>query len=183
MNYIVFDLEATCLKERKPDFRNETIEIGAVKYIYGQNVLHAIDIFSMFIKPYLNPNLSDFCMELTTIKQSNVDSAPYFPGVINKFQEWIGSEYLLCSWGDYDKKQFVNDCILHGLDYTWTQDHFNLKADFSRILNLNKQVGMKRALDICHIPLDGIHHRGIDDAMNIANIFTKYFKQWSFYNE
>jgi inhibitor of KinA sporulation pathway (predicted exonuclease) len=183
MNYIVFDLEATCLKEKHPDFRNETIEIGATKCTYHHNVLHIIDSFDVFIKPYLNPKLSDFCMELTTITQKDVDSAEYFPGAIEKFQKWIGPSYLLCSWGDYDKRQFINDCILHGLDYTWTEDHFNLKRDFSRIIGIQREVGMKKALNISKLPLDGIHHRGIDDAINITGIFSKYFKKWSFYNE
>lgn len=184
MKYIIFDLEATCLKEKRNDFRNETIEIGAVKCIYNNKFLESVNTFNVFIKPYLNPKLSDFCMELTTITQKDVDSAEYFPGAISKFQKWIGSgNYLLCSWGDYDKKQFVNDCILHGLDYVWTEDHFNLKKDFSRIRGMKKEIGMKKALDILNIPLDGTHHRGIDDAINIHKIFLRHFKEWSFHNE
>jgi inhibitor of KinA sporulation pathway (predicted exonuclease) len=183
MNYIIFDLEATCLKEKDPNFRNEIIEIGAVKCTYDNNIIHITDSFNEFIRPYLNPKLSDFCKELTTIKQTDVDSSEYFPGVIYRFQKWIDSSYLLCSWGDYDKHQLVKDCVLHKLDYVWTEDHFNLKKDFSRILGMEKQVGMARALNICKIPLQGIHHRGIDDAINISQIFTKYFKEWSFHNE
>jgi inhibitor of KinA sporulation pathway (predicted exonuclease) len=30
--------------------------------------------------------------------------------------------------------------------------------------------GMKRALELMGIPLDGQHHRGVDDARNIAKI-------------
>jgi len=32
---------------------------------------------------------------------------------------------------------------------------------------------MKEALRILHIPLEGTHHRGIDDARNIAKIVKK----------
>ena len=41
-------------------------------------------------------------------------------------------------------------------------------------------MGMKNALEFDKLKLDGTHHRGIDDAKNIAKIFIKYFEQWEF---
>lgn len=32
---------------------------------------------------------------------------------------------------------------------------------------------MKRALAFCKIPLEGVHHRGIDDARNITKIYLQ----------
>jgi inhibitor of KinA sporulation pathway (predicted exonuclease) len=37
---------------------------------------------------------------------------------------------------------------------------------------------MEKALNILKLPLDGTHHRGIDDAKNIAKIFKTCFGQW-----
>lgn len=176
MNYIIFDLEATCVKDHDPDFRNEIIEIGAICLDEEANYIRASN---EFIKPKINPILSDFCKELTTISQEQVDISRTFPHVINDFREWIGNEYLLCSWGDYDRKQLMKDCILHGIEYDWVQDHFNIKNDFARIFNM-KPCGMKKALQIAEIPLEGTHHRGIDDAINISKIFLKYFREWRF---
>jgi len=34
---------------------------------------------------------------------------------------------------------------------------------------------MSRALDLLGLPLEGIHHRGIDDARNITKIFITVF--------
>ncbi|MEK3793401.1 hypothetical protein MKX42_16845 [Paenibacillus sp. FSL R7-0204] len=36
---------------------------------------------------------------------------------------------------------------------------------------------MERALTMLKLPLEGTHHRGIDDAKNIAKIFGKIFDQ------
>src|SRR5437588_596043 len=118
MNYIIFDLEATCW-EGRDQRQNETIEIGALKINEKKEI---ISEFASFIKPLTHPVLSDFCKKLTSIKQEDVDKAPAFNEVIEKFKNWIehdSSDYLLCSWGFYDKKQFESDCGNFGLDKSW----------------------------------------------------------------
>lgn len=35
---------------------------------------------------------------------------------------------------------------------------------------MKKKLGMARALEIAGLPLDGTHHRGIDDARNMAKL-------------
>ena len=107
MTYIVFDLEATCEKDDR-DFKREIIEIGAVRV---NNNFEMADEFSAFIKPVINPKLTLFCSELTSINQSDVDGAETFPVVLDRFKKWIGTkDYILCSWGFYDKTQFMKDC-------------------------------------------------------------------------
>jgi len=178
MNYIVLDLEATCEKDN-PHFNKEIIEIGAVKLTDSFEI---IDTYDAFVRPILNPTLSAFCMELTTIQQSDVDAANLFPVVLNGFKEWIGvgsKEYLLCSWGFYDKKQLNADCRLHQLNDSWTDRHISLKHQFADIRDC-RPCGMEKALKILNIPLDGTHHRGIDDAKNIAKIFKVYKDRWDF---
>ena len=41
-------------------------------------------------------------------------------------------------------------------------------------------MGMKGALRNENIKLEGTHHRGIDDARNIAKIFLNCFEDWEF---
>jgi 3'-5' exoribonuclease 1 len=179
MKYIILDLEATCWENRnvKP---NEIIEIGALCIDENQKILGE---FSSFIKPKTHPILSDFCIELTTITQSQVDNAPYFPVVLQEFQDWISTfddEYFLCSWGFYDKGQFEKDCKLWNLPIHWLKNHISIKHQHAQINNLQKGIGMAQALERENIPLTGTHHRGIDDARNISMIFLKYFDFWKF---
>lgn len=181
MNYIVFDLEATCWDQwEKKD--NETIEIGALRINESGKIE---DEFEAFIRPLKYPQLSDFCKQLTSIQQSDVDQAPYFNEVIEDFKTWCSTgdqPYVLCSWGFYDKKQFESDCNLHGLDATWMENHISLKHQYAKIHNLRRAIGMKNALIREKFVLEGTHHRGIDDARNIAKIFIQYIDLWNFQN-
>lgn len=177
MNYIIFDLEATCWENDRKR-QNETIEIGAVKL---NERLETASDFQIFVKPALSPQLSDFCKQLTSISQADVDTAMYFPQAISQFQEWIGNEpHVLCSWGFYDKNQLQKDCTLHQIASEWTDNHISLKHQHGRMIGRERGVGMERALTMLKLPLEGTHHRGIDDAKNIAKIFVKIFDQLEF---
>lgn len=174
MKYIILDLEANCWENDKTK-QNEVIEIGAI--MIGED-LAVEDEFQAFIKPKFNPKLSEFCTKLTSIKQKDVDNASEFPIVIKDFVEWItsrGEPYYLCSWGFYDKKQLKNDCELHGLNSLWIKKHISIKYQHGKLIGVEKGVGMGEALKKLNIPLEGTHHRGIDDARNISKIFIKIF--------
>src|SRR5690606_9423331 len=66
--------------------------------------------------------------------------------------------------------QFRIDCRRHGLEFPASfERHVNLKKEFARLMRV-KLCGMKRALVHAGLPLAGTHHRGIDDARNIARL-------------
>lgn len=176
MNFIVFDLEATCWENRLKR-QSEIIEIGAMKL---NEYAEVVDTFSSFIKPVVHPFLSPFCIQLTSITQVQVNRAAKFYTVITEFQDWISmeEEYLLCSWGDYDRKQLIKDCEFHEIDSFWVDEHINLKAQYQKIRGLNKPIGLKKAVTVEGFEFDGVHHRGIDDAYNLAKIFGKFFDEW-----
>ncbi len=177
MKYIIVDLEATCW-EKRGERKNEIIEIGAVCIDDNKTIT---DEFDIIVKPLLNPELSEFCMQLTTITQEMINTAPEFPEALEAFKKWLtdlNDQYILCSWGHYDRVQFKNDCNLHGLDSNWTENHISLKHQYAKYKKLKRPVGMKKALKKENFSLKGTHHRGIDDVKNIAQIFIKYFEKW-----
>jgi len=146
----------------------EIIEIGAV--MLNEN-LEKVDEFQTFIKPVKKPILTDFCKELTSITQEDVDNAPDFIEAMEAFYSWMNADKqtLWMSWGAYDRKQFDKDCQFHGISNN-LPTHQNAKVLFSKALNIKKGYGMARALKRVGIKLDGTHHRGIDDARNIAKL-------------
>lgn len=183
MNYIVVDLEATCWDSQSS--RNgrvqEIIEIGALKF----NAHGDLDSrFESFVRPTHHPNLSDFCKQLTSISQVDVNQADSFPVVIEDFWEWIGlsndEEYLLCSWGFFDRKAFAKNCLLHDLDDSWTKHHISLKHQYPRIRGIARAIGLRKALDREDFDFEGEHHRGIDDAINTSKIFLKFMHLWHY---
>lgn len=175
MNFIILDLEATCWDNDRSK-QNEIIEIGAVKINSKKEI---VEEFQAFIKPVINTELSDFCKSLTHIKQSDVDSSKSFKEVLEDFEEFIGNEeYLLCSWGFYDKSQFEKDCNLHKLNTDWLKNHISLKHQHQSLNKLQKGMGLGGAIRKEGFVFEGTAHRGIDDAKNIAKIFIKYFDKW-----
>jgi len=175
-HYLIVDLEATCCdKKTIPRREMETIEIGAV--MADATRLTVVDEFCTFIKPVRHPILTEFCTELTTITQSDVDSAASYPQAISQFQEWLYPyrDFVFCSWGDYDKSQLEQDSQFHGLPFPIDAPHVNIKALFSEQQGLKKKLGMNGALNMCQLELQGVHHRGIDDARNMARMLPYIF--------
>lgn len=179
MNYIIYDLEATCWENAPPNLVQEVIEIGALRL---NEYAEVIGSYNRFVKPILNPFLSPFCKSLTSIEQEDINKARKFPQVIEEFQEWAGifdEDYLLCSWGSFDAKALTKDCELHKIDADWIDGHsINLKSQYQELKRLHRPCGLKSAVKKEGFEFTGIHHRGISDAENLTKIFTKYLDEW-----
>lgn len=177
---LVIDLEATCddgaVNPIPPD-EMEIIEIGAV---WATTEGKVIDEFQVFVRPLLRPHLTAFCRELTTIQQADVDVADWFPSAAEALTHFAGryqaESQTWGSWGNYDAKQFTRDCVRHCIpDPLAGFQHVNLKSLFAKERFAKsgrkfREVGMKKALALAGLLLDGEHHRGIDDARNIAKL-------------
>ncbi len=169
MIHIVFDLEATCWEQGTTPSRMEIIEIGATRL--HPDTYEIDSVFSTFVRPVEEPELSDFCKNLTSIQQTDVDLAPVFPEAMDMFFAWIdASEVTFYSWGYYDIKQIRMDYQRHGnSEPAAFSSHVNLKKLFSEIYG-RKPCGMRKALNILGLGHEGTHHRGVDDAKNISRI-------------
>ncbi len=178
MKFIIYDLEATCWRGRPPGGYNEIIEIGAVAVNrYGQ----VLDSFCKFVKPTVNPKLSSFCTKLTSITQAQVDSSKAYPKIIEEFTDWIEieNEFLLCSWGKFDKRIIINNCELHRLESDWVDDnHLDVKEAYHVNRGLSPHRGLKAVVKKEGFEFTGIHHRAISDAENLAKVFVKYIDEW-----
>ncbi len=178
MNYIIFDLEASCWLGRPPHGVNEIIEIGSVK-VNSYNEIESE--FNKFVKPTVNPILSGFCKKLTSISQDDVDRSKTFPFIIQDFMDWINimeEDFTLISWGKYDRQQLFQDCELHKLETEWLDNYFNLKPAYKHLKGLKDEPGLKKAVKMEGFEFTGIHHRAISDAQNLAKIFVQYFGEW-----
>ena len=169
---IIVDLEATCWKGQIPDGEvNEIIEIGlsVLDTISGEILKNQ----GILIKPQYS-KVSDFCTELTTITQELLDKEGIlFEEAIEKLiGEYDPDLYTWASYGAYDLNMLQKQCKKFGVDYPMANDHINVKILFAETKGLAKPTGMNGALHILNIPLEGTHHRGIDDAKNIAKILN-----------
>ncbi len=169
-DFLVIDLEATCDDGgRVPKHQMEIIEIGAV--LASGETLEPLAEFQTFVRPVRHPDLTPFCTALTSITQAMVSDAPGFADAIEQLRLFMGGgRSLFCSWGNYDRNQFRQDADYHGVALPFGADHLNLKQAFSDQLGTRKRFGMAGALNKVGIHLEGTHHRGIDDARNIAKL-------------
>lgn len=170
--YLIVDLEATCCDNGTiPRYEMEIIEIGAV--MLNRTTWEIDSEFQQFIQPVRHPQLTAFCTTLTSIQQQDVEQAPQFPEVIAGFKAWMNlfPNHIFCSWGNYDKNQFIQDCKYHNISYPFASEHINIKEKFSEYLSVSRKFGMAQALQHLGLELKGTHHRGIDDARNIAAIY------------
>lgn len=168
---LIVDLEATCSDDGSvPREEMEIIEIGAV--MADGSSFAVTDEFQAFVRPVRHPRLTGFCRELTGIEQADVDAANLFPAVMARFAAWFAlfGDVRFCSWGDYDRNQIARDCAAHGLPNPMPAEHLNLKRLFQQRHRMRRAPGMSEALQKVRLPLEGRHHRGIDDARNITRL-------------
>ena len=177
MDFIIFDLEATCWDKGTPGVTQEIIEIGALRL----NPLGEVKgSFHSMVRPVVHSLLSPYCKRLTRITQEEVDKARTFPEVICRFEDWlfVSREYFLISWGAVDKTLLENECRSNRVDCDWLDDHVNLKQIYRELFRLPNQIGLKAAMRREGLEFEGEAHRAMADAHNLVRLFLRHLDQW-----
>lgn len=167
---LVVDVEATCWEGKLPEgMVNDIIEIGIC--LLDVNTGEISDNRGILVKPERS-TVSPFCIELTTITQEMLDrEAISFKDACNILKrEYLSQSRAWASFGAYDLRQFQKQCTSMEVDYPFGPSYINVKTLFALKRKLVHEQGMAGALAILEIPLEGTHHRGVDDAKNIAKI-------------
>jgi inhibitor of KinA sporulation pathway (predicted exonuclease) len=173
---IVVDVEATCWEgDPPPGQENEIIEIGVCQLdiASGQRSKKR----SILVRPERS-RVSEFCTRLTTLTQEQVDQGIPFQEAIELLKsEYRPADRTWASYGDYDRIQIQRQCEQRGIPYPFGRTHLNIKNLLAIGLNLPREVGLERAVEIFDLPLEGTHHRGDDDAWNIAAVLAELLKR------
>lgn len=175
---VVVDLEATCWNTQKEqrDQKSEIIEIGVC--LLDLQTLEPEQKTSYLVRPRFS-TISQFCTDLTTITADMLkEEGHYFNEVVNTFKKDFGLKYRTwCSWGAYDRVQFERNCEMYQVKYPFGRNHINMKNLYSLRFGLSKELGMMKALEHADIKPEGTHHRGHDDAWNIAKLAAKVLER------
>lgn len=179
----VLDFEATCWPDKRDDTIREIIEFPSLLFkIDYKNNIQPIAEFHKYVKPTINPILSNFCTELTGITQKTVDDADVFEKVYQQHYEWIQShvptkdKLIFVTCGKWDLRDMlpleVNryNLKLHHRYKKYT----DLKEDFINHYKRGSGTGgMISMLKKLNIEPEGSNHSGIDDCQNISKIVIK----------
>ena len=173
---LIIDVEATCWEGSPPaDQESEIIEIGicTIDIASGDRLQRQ----SILVRPE-HSIVSPFCTQLTTLTQEQVDEGISFAeACVLLKKQYLSQQRVWASYGDYDRQQFERQCRSYGVSYPFGIRHVNIKVLFALLHALPHDVGMDEALRIVNIPLEGTHHRGGDDAWNIAALASAILKQ------
>lgn len=173
---LVIDLESTCWEGSPPsDQSSEIIEVGICTV--DLTTLTRTEKRSILVKP-VKSEISDFCTELTTLTPEMFANAGSLADAVKTIRkDYHSKDRLWASWGDYDRRQFERVCQDQGVGYPFGPGHMNVKTLFAAAIGTNHELGLDGAYQRLGLNMEGTHHRGDDDAWNIADILCRLLKQ------
>lgn len=190
MNFIIFDMEWNCVSDvrvsemgeyynvisEKTICFDEIIEIGAVKV---NEKMELIDEFRAFVKPHIYKKINPRVEKLTKITEEELESGLKFKEVLKSFSEWMGNNYILCSWSDEDIRT-----LFRNIEYYY--DGYNMDKLVLPYMDIQKYcctlLGHKKRKSLSYIAKErGIKvigkkiHQAIDDSKVTYEIFKKLY--------
>jgi len=172
----VVDVESTCWERGQGGGQvSEIIEIGIC--CLHLDDFEITDKKSILVKP-IKSTVSKFCTELTTLTPKMITGSgiSMLKAIDILKQEYFTKNRMWASWGDYDRKMFEGTQKIYPFKdslYPFGPRHLNVKSLFALLCNNGQECGMLGGLKHFDIPLKGTHHRGHDDAENIAKVLAK----------
>jgi inhibitor of KinA sporulation pathway (predicted exonuclease) len=166
---LVIDLESTCWEGPPPRGQiSEIIEIGLC--VVDTERLDRLEKRAIMVRPQAS-EVSEFCTRLTTITPEMAAGGITLAESLDLLRdEYRSEDRLFASWGDYDRNQFHRNCDHFRLKYPFGPTHLNVKSLFAVAHALPRETGIDAACMLMGRSLEGTHHRGVDDAWNIAAI-------------
>lgn len=176
---LVIDLEATCWQGPRPASEEpEIIEIGNA-------ILNTADLRvepgpEILVRPTCS-TISPFCTELTGITQEMVDERGLpFVEALGVLRETPGdlTRMAWASYGEYDRRKLNEACQRCCVPFPLGNTHLNVKRLVALAAGWVREDGMSGAMRRLGVqPIPGSrHHRGCDDAANIATMLGVLFR-------
>jgi inhibitor of KinA sporulation pathway (predicted exonuclease) len=169
---IIVDIECTCWDGPPPSGQeNEIIEIGVCRL--RPSNWERYDKRSLIVKPERS-TVSPFCTALTSLTQEQVDQGISFAAACAILEkDYKTRQRIWASYGDFDRQMFERQCAAQNVPYPFSATHLNIKSLYTLLRGLRHDVGMVQAMNLLELPLEGVHHRGDDDAWNTALVLAK----------
>jgi inhibitor of KinA sporulation pathway (predicted exonuclease) len=186
VNYIVYDLEFNQKNYDSTEAINNTteteiinssripfeiIQIGALKL--DEN-LQTTSTFNTLIKPTVYKTIHPFVENLTKITDDKVASCKDFVHAYEDFLKFIDNdEITFCVWGAADIKELVRNLKFHNLSTPYVPKYFDIQKYASKYLKVpeKSRIGLRNAIELLNIPIEGEFHDAFNDAYYTAEVF------------
>lgn len=170
MTYVILDTEYTTWPGslengwKANGQHREIVQIAAVR-VDGD--FREIEALEAYVRPLVNPELSDLFTELTGITQATVDKEGYtFHAATRHLDAFVQGEPIICMNGDC--AVFFENCGINGMSYPF-------KGQFHRLRPLLEKAGVdltSRSSGTLHeltpTPLGGHVHNALHDVRSMA---------------
>ena len=177
---ICLDLEFTCWENSMqndwpdPQFPAEILQVGMAGFdlIQGQ----CLTKFSAYVRPALNPRISDYCINLLQISQNIIDNSPALPQVINQISSFVSSyrddTTLVCAFGP-DCRRFADDAARHNRESPFRQfAYLNLQQEAAKVMGMaDKLPEREHVKQHFQLPPSANRHDALDDALDVKILF------------
>lgn len=176
-HWLVVDVEATCSRDGSvPRLERETIEWAAVRMDAETGELTSS--FHTRVRPVRHPILTPYCIQLTSLRQSDVDAAPEFPLARKTFGDWnrCHPPARFASWGTFDSIQLERDCRFHQLKTIAWMEPLDIRKAFARSFG-TRSLGLRQAFAHLAQTPGGRAHNAPDDARNAARLLRQILKE------
>jgi inhibitor of KinA sporulation pathway (predicted exonuclease) len=151
---ILMDLEFTCWEDSlqsgwaRRDRPPEVLEVGLVAYNLQSN--RTVDTYQSYVKPMVNPELSDYCQKLLSLSQLLIDQSPSLSDVAAEIDKWLtllGMSYSpTCAWGQEDRQYWDDDVSRsNAVNPFLNQRHINLELFFKNALDFHEAPFLERS--------------------------------------
>ncbi|VAH75054.1 unnamed protein product [Triticum turgidum subsp. durum] len=185
--FVVVDFEATCVKDGRI-FPQEIIEFPAV--LVDGATGRIVSAFRRYVRPKHHPVLTQFCRELTGIRQEDVDSGVELGEALWLHDAWLkaatagaenkrGVRLAVVTWGDWDCRTMLEfECRFKGIEKaSYFNRWINLRLPFQAALGGGGRVNLQEAVRAAGLDWEGRLHCGLDDALNTARLLAEIMRR------
>lgn len=174
---IIFDTEYTAWPGSmesgwsRPGEYKEIIQIGAIKI---NREFEIQDSFEVFVKPVINPLLSDYIKNLTRINQDILESEGCDLLVaLDKFKMFCEEDVDSIAISNGGDQNIISENLrIRGLNYSFDRLIFSdIQPIFSELIDSYSHVSIKEMAE--RLGIFGEHHSAIADSMTLYKIIQK----------
>jgi len=176
--FVVIDFEATCDKEKVPK-PQEIIEFPSV--VVNSRTGQLEDSFQTYVRPVCHPILTDFCKDLTGIRQNQVDQGVSLSRALLMHDGWLEgngikhTNFAVVTWSNWDCRVMLeSECKFKKIS---KPPYFNrwidLKVPFQQVFQ-GMRCNLQQAVQHVGLTWEGRAHCGLDDARNTARLLAHF---------
>ncbi|KAK1680486.1 hypothetical protein QYE76_041334 [Lolium multiflorum] len=182
--FLVVDFEATCEKDKRI-YPQEIIEFPSVLVNGATGRIESA--FRRYVRPKYHPVLTEFCGELTGIRQEDVDGGVDLGDALLLHDSWLKAatgarkciRLAVVTWGDWDCRTMLeSECLFKGIAKpTYFDRWINLRIPFAAALGTGGRTTLQEAVRAAGLEWEGRLHCGLDDARNTARLLVELMRR------